>query len=148
MSNIIVVPKRSIGGCFTCKRRKKKCDEQRPYCRRCIQGDFDCLGYGFPEDGCVTHPSSNAEVGPLHRPPDTAFNQCAGQFSDSVSLPYPLAGTPRWGGHTIPEPQPRSGTRTLPIYGPKEPYNRSVYPRGCSFAHFVPIRSTLRKVAF
>ncbi|KAF8702650.1 maltose acetyltransferase, partial [Rhizoctonia solani] len=39
------VPKRSTRGCLTCKRRRKKCDEQKPHCRRCIQGDFICLGY-------------------------------------------------------------------------------------------------------
>ncbi|CAE6479004.1 unnamed protein product [Rhizoctonia solani] len=86
MSNIIVVPRRSTGGCLTCKRRKKKCDEQRPFCRRCIQGDFDCLGYGFPEDSYITNPSSNTEVGSLHRSPDTVVGQDAGQFSDPVSL--------------------------------------------------------------
>ncbi|CAE6507134.1 unnamed protein product [Rhizoctonia solani] len=39
------IPKRSMGGCLTCKRRKKKCDERRPYCSRCERGDFHCLGY-------------------------------------------------------------------------------------------------------
>ncbi|CAE6536855.1 unnamed protein product [Rhizoctonia solani] len=42
------VPKRSLGGCLTCKRRKKKCDERKPRCRRCELGDFHCLGYNLP----------------------------------------------------------------------------------------------------
>ncbi|KAH7338018.1 hypothetical protein B0J17DRAFT_660423 [Rhizoctonia solani] len=46
-----VIPKRSIGGCLTCKRRKKKCDERRPHCRRCELGDFDCLGYNLHDMG-------------------------------------------------------------------------------------------------
>ncbi|CAE6468463.1 unnamed protein product [Rhizoctonia solani] len=36
---------RSLNGCLTCKNRKKKCDETRPICTRCINGDFECLGY-------------------------------------------------------------------------------------------------------
>ncbi|CUA71982.1 Adhesion and hyphal regulator 1 [Rhizoctonia solani] len=36
---------RSTNGCLTCKHRKKKCDETRPSCTRCINGDFECLGY-------------------------------------------------------------------------------------------------------
>ncbi|KAH7338020.1 fungal-specific transcription factor domain-containing protein [Rhizoctonia solani] len=40
-----VIQKRSLGGCLTCKRRKKKCDERKPFCRRCELGNFHCQGY-------------------------------------------------------------------------------------------------------
>ncbi|CAE6502647.1 unnamed protein product [Rhizoctonia solani] len=40
------VPNRSSKGCLTCKQRKKKCDEKKPGCDRCLLGGFDCLGYG------------------------------------------------------------------------------------------------------
>ncbi|CAE6482008.1 hypothetical protein ACGC1H_003398 [Rhizoctonia solani] len=36
---------RSTGGCYTCKRRKKKCDETKPRCVRCIQSGRECEGY-------------------------------------------------------------------------------------------------------
>ncbi|CAE6410997.1 unnamed protein product [Rhizoctonia solani] len=36
---------RSVTGCFTCKRRRKKCDEKKPYCVRCQKGGFECEGY-------------------------------------------------------------------------------------------------------
>ncbi|ETS84449.1 hypothetical protein PFICI_02474 [Pestalotiopsis fici W106-1] len=39
-------PRRSRGGCWTCRRRHKKCDEVRPICLRCQHGDFQCEGYG------------------------------------------------------------------------------------------------------
>ncbi|KAJ1305728.1 hypothetical protein OPQ81_010461 [Rhizoctonia solani] len=39
------VPNRSSRGCLTCKQRKKKCDEKKPRCERCLLGGFDCLGY-------------------------------------------------------------------------------------------------------
>ncbi|CAE6468471.1 unnamed protein product [Rhizoctonia solani] len=38
---------RSVNGCLTCKKRKKKCDETRPACMRCINADFECLGYDY-----------------------------------------------------------------------------------------------------
>ncbi|KAF8594320.1 hypothetical protein BDV93DRAFT_529373 [Ceratobasidium sp. AG-I] len=39
------VPARSAHGCLTCKRRRKKCDETKPFCERCTSGGFPCLGY-------------------------------------------------------------------------------------------------------
>jgi hypothetical protein len=33
-------------GCETCKRRRKKCDEARPSCMRCINANRTCAGYG------------------------------------------------------------------------------------------------------
>ncbi|KAF8601137.1 hypothetical protein BDV93DRAFT_558812 [Ceratobasidium sp. AG-I] len=40
-----IVPSRSARGCLTCKQRRKKCDEIKPYCERCVSGGFLCLGY-------------------------------------------------------------------------------------------------------
>ncbi|CAE6463414.1 unnamed protein product [Rhizoctonia solani] len=31
--------------CLTCKRRRKRCDQGRPACNRCLDGGYDCLGY-------------------------------------------------------------------------------------------------------
>ncbi|CUA77011.1 hypothetical protein RSOLAG22IIIB_12483 [Rhizoctonia solani] len=39
------IPNRSSKGCLTCKQRKKKCDEKKPECERCVLSGFDCLGY-------------------------------------------------------------------------------------------------------
>lgn len=32
-------------GCLTCKARRKKCDEAKPSCRRCVTAGFKCDGY-------------------------------------------------------------------------------------------------------
>ncbi|KAF5003723.1 hypothetical protein FDECE_9745 [Fusarium decemcellulare] len=37
--------RRSRRGCWTCKRRHKKCDEERPVCKRCTQAGMNCEGY-------------------------------------------------------------------------------------------------------
>ncbi len=36
-------------GCKTCKIRKKKCDEKRPSCSRCVKDKFPCDGYEPPK---------------------------------------------------------------------------------------------------
>ncbi|KPM38157.1 hypothetical protein AK830_g8418 [Neonectria ditissima] len=36
---------RSRGGCTNCKRRKRKCDEQRPGCQACARRSIQCEGY-------------------------------------------------------------------------------------------------------
>ncbi|KAK8210354.1 hypothetical protein M8818_003523 [Zalaria obscura] len=33
-------------GCHTCRYRKKKCDEGKPFCTNCLKGNFECRGYG------------------------------------------------------------------------------------------------------
>lgn len=38
-------------GCYTCKSRKVKCDEQRPACWRCISTGRECSGYGIWDGG-------------------------------------------------------------------------------------------------
>ncbi|KAH9828077.1 Component of the argr regulatory complex [Teratosphaeria destructans] len=37
---------KTFTGCWTCRRRKKKCDERRPDCLRCEQRGQECEGYG------------------------------------------------------------------------------------------------------
>ncbi|RNJ59594.1 hypothetical protein D7B24_002204 [Verticillium nonalfalfae] len=34
--------KRTRTGCMKCRTRRRKCDEEKPKCRRCIEGGFDC----------------------------------------------------------------------------------------------------------
>lgn len=38
--------RKTFTGCWTCRERHVKCDEQRPICKRCIAGNFACQGYG------------------------------------------------------------------------------------------------------
>ncbi|KAG7145442.1 Arginine metabolism regulation protein II like [Verticillium longisporum] len=38
--------RKTFTGCWTCRDRHVKCDEQRPHCRRCTVGGFTCHGYG------------------------------------------------------------------------------------------------------
>ncbi|KAH8774576.1 fungal-specific transcription factor domain-containing protein [Diaporthe sp. PMI_573] len=38
--------RKTFTGCWTCRERHVKCDEQRPRCKRCVAGKFACQGYG------------------------------------------------------------------------------------------------------
>ncbi|KAK4129145.1 hypothetical protein N657DRAFT_56936 [Parathielavia appendiculata] len=41
---------RSSGGCWTCRLRRKKCDEERPVCKGCLALEINCLySYEKPE---------------------------------------------------------------------------------------------------
>lgn len=35
------------GSCWTCKLRRKKCDEARPHCEACVTRTISCHGYGY-----------------------------------------------------------------------------------------------------
>ncbi|KAE8388676.1 fungal-specific transcription factor domain-containing protein [Aspergillus alliaceus] len=37
---------KTFTGCWTCRSRSVKCDEQRPYCLRCCRSGRSCQGYG------------------------------------------------------------------------------------------------------
>lgn len=39
------IKKRSKGGCHTCKKRRRKCDETHPVCLTCQEGGHHCEGY-------------------------------------------------------------------------------------------------------
>ncbi|KAJ1305586.1 hypothetical protein OPQ81_000583 [Rhizoctonia solani] len=42
-------PGPSRTSCLTCHRRRKKCDLSKPCCKRCLNGGYECLGYGSDE---------------------------------------------------------------------------------------------------
>ncbi|EMT69844.1 Transcriptional activator protein UGA3 [Fusarium odoratissimum] len=44
---------RSRDGCFNCRRRKRRCDEEKPTCRRCQRTGDDCI---FPSPASASNP--------------------------------------------------------------------------------------------
>ncbi|KIM98218.1 hypothetical protein OIDMADRAFT_181709 [Oidiodendron maius Zn] len=46
MATSLVNTRRSKYGCWTCRLRKKKCDETQPLCFACISLELECHGYG------------------------------------------------------------------------------------------------------
>lgn len=51
--NTSVKPTRSRRGCFSCRRRKVKCDENAPTCRNCTIGNREVSqSLDFGDDNC------------------------------------------------------------------------------------------------
>ncbi|KKA30644.1 hypothetical protein TD95_004204 [Thielaviopsis punctulata] len=87
---------RTKTGCLTCRKRKKKCDEQKPECSNCIKGGFLCAGYQ-PQRGPVWSKNEN-KAPPVLEPKDLTF------------IPTSVTATPTY---NVPATYPN------PIMGPK-----------------------------
>ncbi|EEB05643.2 transcription factor Moc3 [Schizosaccharomyces japonicus yFS275] len=85
------VKRRTKTGCFTCRRRRIKCDEAKPYCMNCTKSNRKCEGYAVPVPSAA-HPLGNGS------PPDpTAANAAVGHpvaIAGSIvpPMPSPSAG--------------------------------------------------------
>ncbi|KAJ1305764.1 hypothetical protein OPQ81_010494 [Rhizoctonia solani] len=60
---------RSRSGCMTCRRKRKKCDEKRPFCSRCTRTDSWCIWPGqaerdtdSPSSGSVSNEMNDGDV--------------------------------------------------------------------------------------
>ncbi|CZR61401.1 uncharacterized protein PAC_11297 [Phialocephala subalpina] len=90
---------KSKGGCLTCKRRRIKCDERRPFCQRCTRFGHQCQGY---DDESLTRPDpvihkllpksvvrSALITFPVSGSAPTAFSLSGGvDFSDELKARY------------------------------------------------------------
>ncbi|KPM36646.1 hypothetical protein AK830_g9908 [Neonectria ditissima] len=56
---------RTKTGCLTCRKRKKKCDEQKPECGNCLRGSFVCAGYPPQRGPGWQKPDNKASAVPL-----------------------------------------------------------------------------------
>ncbi|KAK2031047.1 hypothetical protein LX32DRAFT_662080 [Colletotrichum zoysiae] len=91
---------RTRTGCLKCRIRRRKCDEGKPRCQRCIDGDFECR-YGsrltFLEKNVLTVSStSNPGDASTPRYPRLQFVNPASpsQTPDAPSSPSPVSQTP------------------------------------------------------
>lgn len=71
---------KSRNGCAECKRRRVKCDEERPECNRCVSSGRKCPGYVESPSSKSTSPisSRNSSASPpvdtiIHVSPTTAY---------------------------------------------------------------------------
>ncbi|KAK1253549.1 hypothetical protein MKX07_001626 [Trichoderma sp. CBMAI-0711] len=86
---------RTKTGCLTCRRRKKKCDEQKPECSNCIRGAFVCAGYPPQRGPGWQKPDNKAAAVPL-------------ESKDPSYVPPGAYGMPQ------PHPQPHPQTQSQP----------------------------------
>ncbi|KAF4841827.1 putative maltose O-acetyltransferase [Colletotrichum siamense] len=104
---------RTKTGCMTCRRRKKKCDEQKPECSNCIRGGFVCAGYP-PQRNAVWQKSDNkATAIPL-------------ESKDPSYVPPGAYGMPQsQPPQSQPQPQPQAQPQSQP---PPQPQHQSQPP--------------------
>ncbi|ORX97950.1 hypothetical protein BCR34DRAFT_158633 [Clohesyomyces aquaticus] len=68
-------PHRKVkSGCTTCKRRKIKCDEEKPQCSNCARYNSECVYPSVPSD-CVRDPAlaANSNRSPPFKTPDSSI---------------------------------------------------------------------------
>ncbi|KAI9811585.1 MAG: Maltose acetyltransferase [Pycnora praestabilis] len=119
-----VFSNRTKTGCLTCRRRKKKCDEQKPECQNCIRGGFVCEGYS-PRNAWSKPPGKS---GPVPLQSKEGYLDSSGQYPHNTlqgSNQQALQGAPYGKEHSppylsnIPPPylaaQTTEGGRVRPI---------------------------------
>ncbi|KAI0376050.1 hypothetical protein F5Y04DRAFT_226130 [Hypomontagnella monticulosa] len=97
---------KSRTGCKTCKIRRVKCDEARPYCRRCVSTGRRCDGY--PQNPTAT--SVTQEGNGIHASPSPNREQLPDTNSRTVQFIT---------HHTHHAPQVPGGPLHSPIYIPQ-----------------------------
>lgn len=133
---------RSRLGCWTCRLRRKKCDERRPSCASCEGLGIDCHGYGQrPEwmDGCEKEKEAAAntrraiknaarrEPGPA---PSTGDRSASNAPSSSHESP----------DHSATGPS-EDHLQTVGLHGPQNEKDSSVYET-TRLAQSLPIAKT------
>ncbi|GAM41197.1 hypothetical protein TCE0_042r14146 [Talaromyces pinophilus] len=76
-----VFSNRTKTGCLTCRRRKKKCDEQHPACNNCIRGGFVCEGYSSRS----TWQKPSSSKGPVPLQSKDGYSEAANQYLQDVN---------------------------------------------------------------
>ncbi|KAF5254353.1 hypothetical protein FANTH_838 [Fusarium anthophilum] len=85
---------RSRTGCFTCRKRKKKCDESKPICSGCKRNKLDCV---WPEPQPAKGPSRSSFGAASTSSQQSVASLRQGHDADSVNDPV------------IPDPVPEEG---------------------------------------
>ncbi|CRG85581.1 Transcriptional regulatory protein moc3 [Talaromyces islandicus] len=78
-----VFSNRTKTGCMTCRRRKKKCDEQHPSCNNCIRGGFVCEGYSSRN----TWQKPSSTKGPIPLQSKDGYSDASTHFIQDVNTP-------------------------------------------------------------
>lgn len=81
--------KRAKTGCFSCRKRRVKCDEAKPECQRCKSANVHCEGYPAKKLLCINVPEKMLErrmsiysAAPLDVEKDALLN------AGNVALPF------------------------------------------------------------
>ncbi|PHH52263.1 hypothetical protein CFIMG_003323RA [Ceratocystis fimbriata CBS 114723] len=122
-------------GCETCRRRRVKCDNMRPICRKCVSTGRSCEGYerqmifitATPEDGgrCSSHPPRSTSKKAL-RGDSASVKSHGSRNSQEGNSPSPpaSASSSRSISHQLPLPSASMSNGSpisAPTLSPSEP---------------------------
>ena len=92
---------RTRNGCLTCKRRRIKCDQDRPICRRCMKSKLSCDGYHdipsnsiaqTPDDEILPSSGASSIQDRLRSPPEAPVTQLTAlRIEDRRAFDYFIA---------------------------------------------------------
>ncbi|KAE8155020.1 fungal-specific transcription factor domain-containing protein [Aspergillus avenaceus] len=115
-------------GCFTCRRRKKKCDEQRPFCGGCVRNKLHC-------EWPVNVPSTSSTRSHLHGiTEDKAKEDFPG--SPSVTRTCGTSGSPGSPASAMSPSSTSSSSDAVERLSPPLEEQASLVPLG--FSHATP----------
>ncbi|KEF61066.1 uncharacterized protein A1O9_02631 [Exophiala aquamarina CBS 119918] len=129
-------------GCGTCKIRRKKCDEVKPHCHRCVKDKYTCDGYISPkirvgnlQERSSSQPDASTLVQSKPQPCSTVLPRKPSSRRDFSSDKDPHALDTRSTFYT-----------TVPLREPSNPWSQDLDQR-CAWDFFltvVPLFSTTR----
>ncbi|CAE6348644.1 unnamed protein product [Rhizoctonia solani] len=99
MSRITTKPGPPPTSCLTCRRRRKKCDMSTPFCKTCLRGGYECLGY----DGCKPRAKNYGQnaVEPTHpQLKPSLTNEVRSETLNAAETGLPKDKRDRIGGNT------------------------------------------------
>ncbi|KAL3474896.1 hypothetical protein BJX99DRAFT_230915 [Aspergillus californicus] len=100
--------KRTRSGCFTCRSRRIKCDENRPFCERCRKGNRECV-YPSSTTGPVSKPAPRPVArAKVSRPQSRGSDSSGLAEADEARILGPIADEEEL------EESPGSSTRQSP----------------------------------
>ncbi|KAK0251843.1 hypothetical protein B0A54_11502 [Friedmanniomyces endolithicus] len=94
---------RTKTGCHTCRTRKKKCDEKKPYCLNCERGGLPCRGYG-PKPPVASESNASTRL-PVALQSKATYEPAHGPSTYFLSSSDDGRSYPHWGERPPPEPQ-------------------------------------------
>lgn len=122
--------RRTRGGCVNCKKRKRKCDEQRPECLACTSRNMKCGGYAHPVRWVEGIASRGRFVGVIHPGVETQKVIRPNIVeSNNTSTPGMLASIP-----TTAAPAPAAPLPTTTSPSPSLPQNPTTASHDASSA--------------
>lgn len=87
-TSLIKTREQSYSGCWTCRNRHVKCDENRPVCKRCAAASVDCQGYKIRLTWKGHGQNSNASDPPRNVQP--TYTHCSSLRAGNRSVPSSL----------------------------------------------------------